>query len=369
MIPTVEVVGTGLIGTSVALAASATGCRVLLRDADAAHLARAVQRGAGKPADVGDPEPDVVVVAVPPSAVAEVVVEALGRYPDATVTDVCSVKAPVVAAVAATGVSMDRYVPGHPMAGRETSGPEAASADLFRGRAWLISPDTQTEPDHVAKVVALAESLGAAPQYVPSEVHDRIVALTSHAPQVVSSLMGARLAESPSADVAVVGQGLRDVVRLAGSDAPLWREILTSNAAELLPVLRGFAQDLQDLLGDVQVAAGEADVNSESGRVGEPGAQIERLLRLGNVGVARLPAKHGGEAADYTEVEVEVPDTPGSLGALFLAAGEAGINLEDVRIEHTVGRLTAIAHLYVLPEFAERLRGALREGGWPVLQA
>jgi len=161
---TVEVIGTGLIGTSVGLAATAAGARVLLRDADAEHLALAVARGAGAPALESAGEPDVVVVAVPPSAVAEVVVEALRRHPGATVTDVCSVKAPVVAAVAASGVTLDRYVPGHPMAGREASGPEAASADLFRGRAWLISPDSQSEPDHVAKVVALAESLGAAPQ-------------------------------------------------------------------------------------------------------------------------------------------------------------------------------------------------------------
>ena len=365
MTVTVEVVGTGLIGTSVGLAASGAGARVLLRDADPGHLALAAARGAGMPATTQADEPDVVVVAVPPSAVADVVVEALGRYPNATVTDVCSVKAPVVAAVAAAGVPMGRYVPGHPMAGRETSGPEAASADLFRGRAWLISPDSQSEPEHVAKVVALAESLGAAPQFVPSPEHDRIVALTSHAPQVISTLMGVRLAESSAADVAVVGQGLRDVVRLAASDASLWREILTSNAVELLPVLSGLAEDLQEVLDEVRIAA-ENDASASGSPVGE---EIERLLRLGNAGVSRLPAKHGGAASDYTEVEVEVPDTPGSLGALFLAAGEAGINLEDVRIEHTVGRLTAIAHLYVLPESAELLRNALSDGGWPVLQA
>lgn len=395
----IEVVGTGLIGTSVGLAATAAGYQVLLRDADPDHVAHAVERGAGQPAADFTLAPDLVVVAVPPSVAAAVVVEALQRFPEATVTDVCSVKSPVVASVATSGLPMSRYVPGHPMAGRETSGPGAATADLFRGRPWLISPDQSTDPDHVAKLVAFVESLGAIPQFLPSAEHDRMVALTSHTPQVVSSLLGVRLAASPALEVAVVGQGLRDVARLAGSDAALWREILTANAAEVLPVLRGFADDLAAVVADVERAAqatgdapahspAQADVSGAGGPGGAggaggaggvqladaagqgvPGDVIERMLRMGNTGAARLPAKHGGEAADYEEMQVEIPDTPGSLGALFLAAGEAGINLEDVRIEHTVGRLMAIAHLYVLPQNVERLRWALLAGGWPVLQS
>lgn len=366
----VEVVGTGLIGTSVGLAATAAGHQVLLRDADPTHVAHAVERGAGQAASDSGVAPALVVVAVPPSVAAEVVAESLQRYPYATVTDVCSVKGPVVTAVAASGLPTGRYVPGHPMAGRETSGPGAATVDLFRGRPWLISPDRATDSAHVAKLVAFVESLGAIPQYLPSAEHDRMVALTSHTPQVVSSLMGARLAAAAAPDVAVVGQGLRDVMRLAGSDAALWREILTANAAEVLPVLKGFASDLAAVVADVELAAQvDADRPIASGGAAASGEAIERMLREGNAGAARLPAKHGGEAADYEEIEVEIPDTPGSLGSLFLAAGEAGINLEDVRIEHTVGRLMAIAHLYVLPDNATRLRGALRAGGWPVLES
>ena len=374
----IEVVGTGLIGTSVGLAATAAGHQVLLRDADAAHVAQAVERGAGQAASGSGLTPELVVVAVPPSVTAEVVVESLQSYPQATVTDVSSVKGPVVKAVAAAGVPTGRYVPGHPMAGRETSGPAAATVDLFRGRPWLISPDESSDADHVAALVAFVESLGAVAQFLPSAEHDRMVALTSHAPQVVSSLMGARLAAATSPDVAVVGQGLRDVVRLAGSDAALWREILTANAAEVLPVLRGFAEDLAAVVADVELAA-QADTDAPADgaarggqtRGGEArgGEAIERMLRAGNSGAARLPAKHGGEAADYEEIQVQIPDTPGSLGALLLSAGEAGINLEDVRIEHTVGRLMAIAHLYVMPDSSAALRGALLAGGWPVLES
>lgn len=364
----VEVVGTGLIGTSVGLAATAAGYQVLLRDADPEHVAHAVERGAGHDAAEFSVVPALVVVAVPPSVAAAVVAETLERFPQATVTDVCSVKTPVVAAVAASGVPMNGYVPGHPMAGRETSGPGAATVDLFRGRPWLISPDQSSDPEHVAALVAFVEALGAVPQFLPTAEHDRMVALTSHTPQVVSSLMGARLAAAGVPDVAVVGQGLRDVVRLAGSDASLWREILTANAAEVLPVLQGFAADLAAVVADVEMASGGSTTPNHGGE-SQPGAVIERVLREGNAGVARLPAKHGGQAADYGEIQVEIPDTPGSLGALFLAAGQADINLEDVRIEHTVGRLMAIAHLYVLPESMAPLRSALIAGGWPVLES
>ena len=362
----VEVVGTGLIGTSVGLAASAAGYEVYLRDADERHIGEAVARGAGRPAATATSDPDLVVVAVPPSAAAAVIAESLRRYPSATVTDVSSVKAPVVAAVAASDVAMNRYVPGHPMAGRETSGPGAATVDLFRGRPWLISPVASTDSENVGVLVAFVESLGAIPQFLPSAEHDRMVALTSHTPQVVSSLMGARLAAASVPDVAVVGQGLRDVVRLAGSDAALWREILTANATEVLPVLRGFAEDLAAVVSDVERAA-EADVST--GDPAESGAVIERMLREGNLGVARLPAKHGGEAADYAEVLVEIPDRPGALGSLFTEVGAADVNIEDVRIEHTLGRLTAIAHVYVLPESVEPLRAALRAGRWLVLES
>lgn len=362
---TVLVIGAGLIGTSLGLAARAAGLDVLLADRDAEHVAMAVAAGAGRalPAagDGDGPDegavPDLVVVAVPPSAAAQVAAGALADFPEATITDVASVKGPVIARLAELGADTSRFVGGHPMAGRETSGPGAATAELFRGRPWLLTPGPDADPHRVEQVRRFAEGTGAVVRLMPAEAHDRAVALTSHTPQVVSSVMAARLAEADPTLVAVAGQGLRDVTRIAASDPALWSDILATNASQVLPVIAAVQGDL--------AAVAEA-LRDEAGRTGAGTSRIEAVVAAGNRGAASLPAKHGGAAASYAEVQVEVPDAPGALGELFLAAGRARINLEDVRIEHTVGRLTAIAHLYVLPEVADDLRQALADD-WPVL--
>lgn len=356
---TVGIVGAGLIGTSIGLAAAATGFKVLLSDRDPEHIRVAEDLGAGQEWVVsetdGSTPVDLIVVAVPPSSAAQEIRRALVQWPHAVVTDVSSVKSPVVEKVAgAVAVEqLHRFVPGHPMAGREMSGPRAASAELFRGRPWLLCPTQATAASAVATVTGLVEATGAIAMPVPLALHDQMVAVTSHVPQVLSSLMSARLASCNPEALAVAGQGLRDVARLGASDPALWRDILTSNATEVLPVLREIAADLDVVLSDLDGAA--------------EGERIEQVLRTGNQGSARLPAKHGGAAPEYAEVQVEVPDSPGALGALFLAAGDAGVNLEDVRIEHTVGRLTAIAHLYVLPEVVESLRTVLAASTWRLL--
>jgi prephenate dehydrogenase len=351
----IVVIGAGLIGSSLGLAATAAGHDVWLDDRDSRNLEVAESVGAGRRLDAEAVDPDLVVVAVPPSAAAGVIDAQLRRYPNATVTDVSSVKAPVISALDARGADLSRFVGGHPMAGRETSGPGSASAELFHGRTWLLTPTPATDPHRIEQVAALAASTGAAVRLMPAELHDRAVALTSHAPQVVSSLMAARLAQADAETVAVAGQGLRDVVRIAGSDPKLWSDILQTNSEEVAPVLSALRCDL-----DAMLAALHGSGAPET---------VAELIAAGNHGAEMLPAKHGGSTApNYVDVPVEVPDAPGELGRLFLAAGSAGINLEDVRIEHTDGRLTAIAHLYVLPQAAARLDAALRGGEWLVLR-
>lgn len=356
---TVLVIGAGLIGTSVALAAGSRGHEVWLDDRDRDHVTQAEALGAGKRWSAAEARPlgpaDLVVVAVPPSVAAPVVAEALRAHPQATVTDVASVKSPVIDYLRANDADLSRFVGGHPMAGREMSGPAAASAELFHGRIWLLTPTEQTDVRRLDRVAELAASTGAAVRTMPAQLHDRAVALISHTPQVVASLMAARLADADGETVGVAGQGLRDVVRIAGSDAHLWADILCTNAREVRPVLTALQSDLDRMLVALDTSADRDEVSG--------------LIAAGNRGLARLPAKHGGAAAaPYAELAVEVPDAPGELGRMFLAAGDAGINLEDVRIEHTVGRLTAIAHLYVLPEVLPALREALSAGDWLVLQ-
>lgn len=339
--------GAGLLGTSLGLALTQTGARVHLEDVDATTVATAEAMGAGTALPCA--EPDLVVVAVPPEVLAEEVAGALDRFPRATVTDVGSVKAEPLGALVAAGADLSRYVPGHPMAGREVSGAAAGRGDLFEDRIWILTPTAVTEPARLEQVASVAEQLRAVVRLMDPDEHDRAVALCSHAPQVVSSLLAAQLASASAADVSVAGQGVRDTTRIAASDPHLWAQILLANADHVCVHLDRYAADMADFRE--ALTARDAD-------------GIRGLLARGVAGQHRLPGKHGGEAGDYATVSVVIEDAPGQLAALFHRAGEVDVNLEDVRIEHTLGRLRAIAHLVVRPEAEQRLRESLVDGGW-----
>lgn len=350
----VLIVGTGLIGASLGQALRRRDVTVWLADADPAALAVAVGRGAGVPAPGTHVPPSLVVVAVPPAATAGVVGEALARFPGAVVTDVASVKVPVQRALDATGADVRRYVGGHPMAGRELSGPAAARADLIDDRPWVITPHPAAEPGAVAAVQELALAARALPVLMPAEEHDRAVAVVSHAPQVLSSLLAARLLDSSELAVSIAGQGLRDMTRIAASDPHLWVEILSANAAQVAEVLADVRADLDLLLDALRSADhGRAEV-------------LDDTLRRGNAGRARVPGKHGARPAPVVELPVAVADAPGELGRLFAAVAAAGVSVEDVRIEHVLGRPTGVVELSVGAGIAEALAEALRQGGWDV---
>jgi prephenate dehydrogenase len=351
--PRALIIGSGLIGTSTGLALRAADWQVRLDDDDPDAVAAAVARGAGDPRQDADDDPEIVVVAVPPRHVVDVAGEALQRYPAATVTDVSSVKAPIVdGLVARQGSSAARFVGGHPMAGREVSGPGGAMPELFRDRPWVITPQANTEPERVLAVVDLVAAVGGIPIELSPEEHDRAVALTSHAPQVLASLLAGRLSGAEDEQVLVSGQGLRDTIRIAASDPDLWSEILTANAGPVVAELRCLATDLERLIGELQAGG-------DQGR-----AAVYRAVTAGRRGAARLPGKHGSSAARYRSVRVAVPDEPGTLAALFAVAAEAGVNLEDVRIEHALGRPTGLVELSVAPDHAEELIRALETARW-----
>jgi prephenate dehydrogenase len=349
----VRVVGSGLLGTSIGLGLSAVGVDVLLADASPSALALAVDYGAGRPARPGD-RPALVVVAVPPDRVAAVVADELAAHPAALVTDVASVKAGPLEALREAGADLGRYLGSHPMAGRERSGPLAARADLFLGRPWVITPHAGTTTAQVATLEGLALDLGATPVRLDADRHDEAVALVSHAPQLVSSLVAARLLAAPAAALGLAGQGVRDVTRIAASDPALWVQILSANAAQVRPVLAALRDDL-----DAVVAALEAPA--------APGAPraIADALAAGNAGVARIPGKHGTDLAT-TAMTVLVDDTPGQLARLLTEIGELGVNLEDLRLEHSPGAPVGIVELQVAPEAAPALESDLAARGWRV---
>jgi prephenate dehydrogenase len=353
----VLIAGAGLIGTSVALALRAKGAEVWLSDADEATAKLAADLGAGVLVpDLRDAKgiADVAVLAVPPAVVGQM----LGHAQECAVaewyTDVASVKALPVAQARQLGCDLESYVPSHPLAGRERHGPAAAQADLFLGRTWALCPLPETSADAVAAVTALAVACGAVPVTTDPETHDRWVALVSHAPHLVAVAMAARLAPSsvPADALGLAGQGLRDVTRIAAGDSALWTQILTANAGPVAEVVAAVAEDL---------AAAARELAGESATT-----DVAGLLDRGRAGVSRIPGKHGGQPRNFRLVQVVIADRPGELARLFNAAGAAGVNIEDIRLEHSPGLPVGVAELSIRPDHAGTLLDAMEAGGWPV---
>jgi prephenate dehydrogenase len=351
----VAVVGTGLIGTSVALALREKGSQVWLTDSDPAAARLAADLGAGELLHKGVTA-DVAVIAVPPAAVAATLAAAQARNMARCYTDVASVKQLPVAQARAAGCDLTCFVPGHPLAGREKHGPAAARADLFLGRTWALCPEPETSAQATETVTDLVRACGAVPLRTDAAAHDRWVALISHAPHLVAAAMAARLEAAPAQALDLTGQGLRDVTRIAAGDTALWAQILTANAAPVAEVLAAVAADLAEAARTLaQEAEGE-----------DPEKTVATLLDRGQAGVARIPGKHGGAPRPFAVVQVVIPDQPGELARLFQATGAAGVNIEDVRIEHSPGLPVGVAELSVRPAEAGPLLDALEAGGWPV---
>jgi prephenate dehydrogenase len=344
----------------VALALRDQGAVVWLADSDptAARLAADIGAGAELP-DGGPPggPADLAVLAMPPEAVAPALAAAQARGLARCYTDVASVKELPLARARELGCDLAAFCAGHPLSGRERSGPAAARADLFLGRPWAICRLPETSPGAVHAVYALARACGAQPVPMSAADHDLWAALVSHAPHLAAVAMAARLEHAPQPALALAGQGLRDVTRIAAGDTSLWTQILAANAAHAGKVVGALAADLAAVAGALARIA-EGDEESVKDLAG--------LLERGGAGVARIPGKRGGPAPAYTVIQVVISDRPGELARLFQAAGETGINIEDVRIEHSPGLPAGVAEIAVRPQAAQKLIEALAERGWPV---
>ncbi len=300
----VVVVGTGLIGTSVALALREQGVPVWLADRDPAAVPLAVDIGAGQPLPAGGVPggpADVAVLAVPPAAVAAELQAAQHRGLARAYTDVASVKELPLAAARALGCDLSSYVPGHPLSGRERSGPAAAKADLFVGRPWVLCPQQDNDDKAISLVTGLAEACGALVVAVPAREHDQWVALVSHAPHVVAAAMAARLADAPASALALAGQGLRDVTRIAASGTQMWAQILAANAGPASTVLRAVGADLMAAADALDsLAAGDEQAVKQLADLLERGADgvgaDPRQARRPGPGLRAGPGRHPGPA-------------------------------------------------------------------------
>jgi prephenate dehydrogenase len=234
------------------------------------------------------------------------------------------------------------------MAGREVGGAESARADLFQGRAWIIDSEG-VDSDVLAAGSELINLLGGHQVNLDSTAHDKAVALVSHLPQLVSSLLAKQLNGGEEGWLELAGAGLRDTTRIAGSDSKLWREIIAANSQALSPLLKVLQSDLNSLIASLE------DQEAVAG-----------LIQAGQKGRARIPGKHGGKARAYTYLPIVIEDKPGQLAALFDECADASVNVEDLTIEHSPGQFTGLITLALSDSDAATLSEHLKSNGWSV---
>jgi prephenate dehydrogenase len=294
-------------------------------------------------------DPELVIFALPTSALSQVMQSEIAINPQSTFMDVGSVKSEVVLQVKTFSGLSTRFLPTHPMAGREIGGAGSARADLFQGRSWILTPEADSAPESKNLVIELITLLGATPIELSALDHDAAVAKISHLPQIAASLVAKQLTGTPAEWMELAGQGLRDTTRIAGSDEKLWKEIIYSNRAEISQLLINLQNDLTQMIKSLD----------------DP-AKIADLLAAGRDGKAMIPGKHGGKAREYSYLPIVIDDKPGQLGAIFNECAAMQVNVEDLNIEHSPGQLSALITLSLSADDAEKLSSHLTSIGWNV---
>ncbi|MCX6448832.1 MAG: prephenate dehydrogenase/arogenate dehydrogenase family protein, partial [Actinobacteria bacterium] len=252
-----------------------------------------------------------------------------------------------------SSIPSKNFLATHPMAGREVGGAESARADLFQSRTWVYIPNdlegNPIDPELLGYGLWLISALGAIPVAMQAAEHDRAVALISHLPQIVSSLLAGQLLSGERSAMGLSGAGLRDTTRIAASNATLWDEILASNSTEIVPLLLSLQNDLAALIEALQ-----------------SNASVSSFIEKGNQGRALIPGKHGGAAREYTYLPVVIEDKPGQLAALVSECAKANVNIEDLTIEHSPGQFTGLITLALSKNDADVLSAHLIGSGWNV---
>ena len=343
----VRIVGAGLIGTSIALALRAKGVKVTLCDSDnrAQSLARDLM-GDENGDDAGIE--DLCIIATPPNFIAEVIHAELSRNPRLRVMEISSIKTKPLQDVSSLGFDLSLFAPTHPMAGREVSGPQSARGDLFQGRPWILCLDG-VNPDLSQMVREVIRSCGAIALDRTVGEHDQAVALVSHLPQMVASLLASQLITVQGSELELAGAGLRDTTRIAESDSALWAQILAGNSASLRPLLISLQSDLSHAIENL-----------------EDPAAMAQLISNGQKGRAMIPGKHGGKARNYIYLDIVIDDKPGQLAAIIEACAAAKVNIEDLAIEHTPGQQTGLITLAFSPQDSAVVAAHLEKEGWKV---
>jgi prephenate dehydrogenase len=322
MVRRLAIVGTGLIGASIGLAAKDAGVDdVRGWDVDSDALAVAADRGAvigaSSLAEAVETA-DLAIVAAPvatlPTEVAAVL-DVSGN--GTTVTDVGSTKGPVTSAVVD-----GRFIGGHPVCGSEARGPSHASGELFRGATWFLTPVAGTDPTRYRTLHGFVASLGAVPIAVDPRAHDRLVALTSHLPHALANILlnqaGASRIEGHD-PLEAAGGSLRDMTRVAGANPRIWVDIFLDNAQALAVALADHRRRIEQ----VERALAEGDAGFLARWIAEASGNKRRML-----------SEAYEQPGALQRLRVHVPDRPGVLAGITQALGAARINIEDFELQH-----------------------------------
>jgi prephenate dehydrogenase len=267
------------------------------------------------------------------------------------VMDIASVKSNLLDEVSKLSENAQNFISSHPMAGREVSGAESARADLFQGRAWLgIDSKSSSEQakEYLTKVV---EICGGTLYWLSAKQHDEVVAAISHLPQVLSTSLAYTLAKQDAGTLNLAGQGLRDLLRLSGSNPKLWSELLLANKETLASYLDEMIKTLSQIKHSL----------SENEQV-----KLEGIFKTGNDVYAKLPGKHGGQLRNYSYLPIVIDDQPGQLAKIFNECAKIKVNIEDLSIEHSPGQQTGLITLALNEKDAKELSTHLQNAGWNV---
>src|SRR5512133_891282 len=352
----IAVLGVGLIGGSVGLAARRRlGAEVAGFDPDRATLEQALELGVVNGAADGIEEAcagaDLVFCAAPVSALSDLASAALAASgPEAVVTDVGSTKREIVARLGED----ERFIGGHPLAGAETSGVENARADLFEGARWYLTPTSHSGGILYDRLQRALAELGARPQAIDAEAHDRMMATVSHLPHVIANVLVNQAATELADDserMPDAGPSLRDTTRVAGANPEIWSDIFASNRQALAAAIDATVRRLEQASALIR--------EGDAGAVARwHGAAAEDRRRL-------LEAERAG--GPLRQLRVAVPNRPGIVAELALALGRASVNIEDMALYPAADMRSGAISLWVAGETqAERAASLVRELGYRV---
>ena len=346
-IAAVAVVGTGLVGTSVGLAAKRAGSRrVAGWDADPGILRSSGLEAAGSLAEAVSGA-ELAVVAVPVGSLVEATQAVLDvASPETTVTDVGSTKRAL-----AQSIDDPRFVPGHPLAGGATGGPGRAAADLFDGALWFLTPAAASEPARIALVERFVSTLGARSVRLDAATHDRLLAVTSHVPHALANLLMQNVAGAGDEALGYAGASLREMTRVAGANPAVWTDIFLENADLIADALGTHRQGLED----VERALREGDRAFFERWIADAAQARSRMLEYA----------YRTEARMLSRIRVRIPDKPGVLARITQTLGAAGINIEDFELRHVSPEYGGVLVILVAGnDSAELARALLRRDGY-----